>query len=256
MSREEIFENLENWSLGVDDTFQFHCTQCGKCCVTREDILLNPRDMYRISKFLKITPHELLEKHCETYIGGDSRMPIIRLKPIGKTKRCPFLTDSKCSIQEAKPAVCAIYPLGRFTKHDPETDEMDSTDGMSVHYFLQPITCGDTSETHTVREWLKGFDFEIEDKAHIIWTNFITRSSRLVKGFEEKLGFEKVVPLWNAILVAAYLAYKPDEEFLPQFEKNISSLGQLYDKLELMMNLPMAAEPPEETEGEDADGQK
>ena len=38
-----IAENLDSWKLGLDDSFQFHCTACGKCCIDREDILLTPR---------------------------------------------------------------------------------------------------------------------------------------------------------------------------------------------------------------------
>ena len=109
---------------------------------------------------------------------------------------------------------------------------MDSAGGQSVHYLLQPVACGDMSETHTVREWLAGFDFEVEDKAHILWTNFITRSGRLIKLCEEKVGFDRVVPLWNAILVGVYLAYNIEQDFLPQFEQNIDSLEELYKKLD------------------------
>lgn len=232
MSKNEMFENIDKWTVGIDETFQFHCTQCGKCCINREDILLNPRDMYKIAQYLKVAPHEVLEKYCETYIGENSRMPIIRLKPAGKTKRCPFLKDSKCEIHVAKPSVCAIYPLGRYTKHDPKTDKMDADGGQSVHYILQPFTCGDLSESHTVREWLKDFDFEMEDRAHIVWTNFITRTGRLIRAAEEKIGFDKVVPLWNAILVVAYLTYDTEEEFLPQLEKNVIAMESLYKKLD------------------------
>ena len=125
MSKKELLDNIDKLAIGLDETFQFHCTQCGECCVNREDILLNPRDMYKIARYLKMEPRDVLEKYCETYIGETSRMPIIRLLPIGKIKRCPFLKNCKCEIHEAKPSVCAIYPLGRYTKHNPETDEMN-----------------------------------------------------------------------------------------------------------------------------------
>lgn len=254
MSQEELFDNLDKWTIGLDETFQFHCTQCGKCCINREDILLNPRDMYHIAKYLKITPQEVLEKYCETYIGDTSRMPIVRLKPIGKTKRCPFLKDFKCEIHPAKPSVCAIYPLGRYTKADAKTSELDADGGQIVHYILQPAACGDTSETHTVREWLKDFDFEVEDKAHIIWNKLISRTGHLVRAAEEKVGTERVIPLWNGILVGAYLAYDTDKEFLPQLEKNDSSLRLLYDKLEKVLNIMPENEANTALEGENTDG--
>ena len=248
MSREELFQNIENWKIGIDEKFWFHCTLCGKCCIDREDILLNPSDMYRISKFLNTTPKEVFIKYCETYIGDGSRMPIVRLKPIGRTKRCPFLKNSKCIVHEAKPSVCAIYPLGRYIQIKGEADRLHSNTDKSVHYILQPITCGNTSEMHTVREWLERFDFEVEDKSYILWINFISRSGKLIREMEKKIGFDQMVPLWNAILVAAYLAYKTDEEFLTQFEKNTSSLEVLYSKPELLMSMPRTEDPPDKTE--------
>ena len=41
----EILKEFESNQLGPDEPFRFHCTMCGKCCINREDILLNPRDM-------------------------------------------------------------------------------------------------------------------------------------------------------------------------------------------------------------------
>ena len=76
-----IAENLDSWKLGLDDSFQFHCTACGKCCIDREDILLTPRDLYNASKVLNMAPTEFVETYCECYIGQDSRIPIVRLKP-------------------------------------------------------------------------------------------------------------------------------------------------------------------------------
>lgn len=109
----EIADNLEKLKIKPDDSFSFGCTMCGKCCINREDILLNPKDMYNIAKKLNTTPKEVAGEYCDAYIGEDSRMPIIRLQPRGTVRRCTFLKDRKCSIHEAKPTVCATFPIGR-----------------------------------------------------------------------------------------------------------------------------------------------
>ena len=88
---QHIYENFEDMRIGVDESFQFHCNQCGKCCINREDILLNPKDLYNIAKHLGLTPEDVVEKYGETYLGGSSRLPIVRLKPRGSIKRCPVL---------------------------------------------------------------------------------------------------------------------------------------------------------------------
>ena len=102
----EIVDNFDSMKIGVDEPFRFHCTMCGKCCINREDILLTPRDIYRMAKELQISPEELFKRYCETYIGHDSCIPIVRLKPHGSVKRCPLLKDRKCSVHKAKPGVC------------------------------------------------------------------------------------------------------------------------------------------------------
>lgn len=49
-SIKELKEQLGYEEIGLDDTFTFHCTQCGKCCIHREDILLSPKDLFNIAK--------------------------------------------------------------------------------------------------------------------------------------------------------------------------------------------------------------
>ena len=74
-------DNLDKLTIGVDDPFQFHCDQCGKCCIHRDDILLNPRDLYKMAKFLKLTMEGIVARYCEVYIGDSSRFPVVRIKP-------------------------------------------------------------------------------------------------------------------------------------------------------------------------------
>ena len=48
-SIKELKEQLGYEEIGLDDIFVFHCTQCGKCCIHREDILLSPKDLFHIN---------------------------------------------------------------------------------------------------------------------------------------------------------------------------------------------------------------
>ena len=55
---QHIVEHYDEMCIGTDEHFRFHCKQCGKCCINREDILLNPKDLYNISKELGLpNPH-------------------------------------------------------------------------------------------------------------------------------------------------------------------------------------------------------
>lgn len=104
----------ENNAIGLDDEFEFACLACGNCCRNREDLLVTPYDIFRIAKYLQMSMKEVIEKYCEVYIGDDSRLPVVRIKPKIHNLVCPFLKKGLCGIQEAKPLICGIYVKKRI----------------------------------------------------------------------------------------------------------------------------------------------
>ena len=92
-SIKEIKEQLGYEEIGLDDTFVFHCTQCGKCCIHRDDILLSPKDLFNIAKKFQITPENALEQYCETYIGSNSRWSYVKKKYKLNTTNFLFLCN-------------------------------------------------------------------------------------------------------------------------------------------------------------------
>lgn len=154
---QHIVEHYDEMCIGTDEHFRFHCKQCGKCCINREDILLNPKDLYNISKELGLAPRDTIAQYCEVYLGQNSRIPIVRLKPRGSIKRCPLLRDRKCSVHNAKPTVCALFPLGRSIKLDAKETDPNAIERARIQYIINSIECGDRSEEHTVREWVESF---------------------------------------------------------------------------------------------------
>lgn len=219
MSNQNIFEQIEQMSVSLDDTFRFHCTACGKCCTNRDDILLSPSNVYRIAKELKMRPVEICQKYCEIYVGDSSRFPIVRIKPQGADRHCPFLKEKKCIIHNAKPSVCAMYPLGRFVKLG--ADEFGKPSSMQVHYILQEVDCGDKSETHTVREWISKFNMEEEDDAFLLFNQAVSVISKILIEAEKKQGSSLMMNAWNQVFIHLYLEYDLDKPFIPQFKENV-----------------------------------
>jgi len=111
--RHELIENLDKYRIGIDDVFAFKCRGCGSCCRGRKDILLNSRDLYNIATALEMTNKQVIETYCKVYIGGESRIPITRLKPKGPNRNCPLLKGDRCIVHvinpALKPTVCALY---------------------------------------------------------------------------------------------------------------------------------------------------
>ena len=227
----ELFRDLESMTVGLDDTFKFHCDQCGKCCTHREDIILSPMDIFKMAKELKMTPVEFYHEYCVFNIGEHTRMPIVRLASEGKDTHCVLLKNHRCSVHKVKPAVCAMFPLGRYMSFEKDDYNAESIDTSKVKYLLQPPECGDESETHTVREWLSGFDIKLEDEAFVQWQKAISRFSSKFKELEKKQDMLSMMEIWFVVRVSLYLQYDTSKEFLPQFNYNVENLLKLLDDI-------------------------
>ena len=227
-----IGEHLEEMLIGPDETFRFHCTQCGKCCINREDILLNPKDLYNIAATLSISQEEAVERYCETYMGGTSRLPIVRLRPQGSIKRCPLLKDRKCMVHKAKPTVCAMYPLGRCLAISQDTMSRIETAELKPQFILNEVDCGDNAEEHTVREWLESFGIPVEDQYYIRWQRVAMLASKIIKGVEGSWTTHGLNMLLTLIYNVLYLGYDMDKEFEPQFEERAEELRTILVKIE------------------------
>lgn len=221
---QHIMEHYDEMLIGEDDTFQFHCDQCGKCCINREDILLNPKDLYNIARELGITPQEVVELYGETYLGQSSRLPIVRLKPRGSIKRCPLMKDRKCSVHKAKPVVCAMFPLGRCIRVDSDKYSAESLGDTEIQYIINSIDCGDRSETHTVREWLDAFSIPLQDESFIRWQKTIFTVGTVIHELEPIYGESGMDMVWSLIYFALYINYDMKQDFDEQFQENAEIL--------------------------------
>ena len=216
----EIVDHFEAMKIGLDETFRFHCTMCGKCCINREDILLSPKDIYGMSKELGIKPEKMFEQYCEVYIGPDSKVPIVRLKPRGSVKRCPLLKNRKCMVHKVKPTVCAMFPIGRcLMATNPKEGLNDITQSQMQYIFSNP-GCGDGSETQTVREYLESFGIPVEDNFFLKWQQAILDMGNFSRKIEKTVSQETMELVWTAAFTGIYLHYDIGQEFMTQFESN------------------------------------
>ena len=230
---QKIYEHYQAHTLhilGLDDTFQFKCRACGKCCKNRSDILLTTRDLYNIAKSLGRTMQYVVDRYCDVYVGDSSRIPLVRLLPIGPDQACPLLRDRRCIVHNAKPAVCALFPLGRLATMDKDVEKTDLT---RPTYFLQPANCGTQEEIHTVREWLAQFGIPAEDKFYALWTDTITFFSSLFHELEtRKIPENSLNLLWNISFSALYINYDTKTDLMSQFINNTTKLKEALTEIE------------------------
>ncbi len=239
---QHICENYDKLKIGVDEPFKFNCTMCGKCCVGREDILLNAQDVFRLSKELDIHPKDFIKKYCEVYIGNDSKMVIVRLLPVGPYKICPLLQGHRCIVHNVKPTVCAMFPIGRSIQLSPEEAKEPQITLDRVQYIKIDPKCGDNKKTHTVREWLEQFGMSVDDTFFVEWQQLLMKVSMSMQILEKKLPKEYIHSLYNVLLMGVYVAYDFDKDFMEQFRRNSSSMKQLLDDIVAGKVIPLEGE--------------
>ncbi len=226
---DDKLEELEKMKIDLDTTFKFSCNQCGKCCINRDDILLTPLDVYCLSKELKMKPADMIKEYADVYIGKDSDLPIVCLRPRGSIKRCRFLKDRKCSVHNAKPVVCALFPIGRLFEAGAN-GKIDCMNAEIQYIFTNP-NCG-TGETHTVREWLDMFNIPVDDIYFRKWGKAFMDISDGVIRVKKKMHDEESLQLFNNLLyLIMYVKYDTKQEFMPQFENNIQEIMSLISQI-------------------------
>ena len=192
----KINRKREPIMLTSEDSFDFQCTQCGKCCRNREDVLLTGPDIYRVSKELGMKPKEFIKRYCEIYIGDTSRVPICRLKPVSADKHCPLLDSNRCSVHNAKPTVCALFPLAWVW--DKSGD---------AKYYVNATQGHTGARRYKVSEWLERCNLPVEDEAGKLWNEMLMFCVSFMLENEEQMEPDVKQQMWNMMLQIMYLSY-------------------------------------------------
>ena len=101
---------MDNKVLNLNSKANLNCSICDRCCKYRGDIRLTPINVLEISKYLKISPKNFLEKYT-TELQDEA--PEIVIKAVGEDKRCIFNNSKnyKCMVHKFRPMQCVVFPL-------------------------------------------------------------------------------------------------------------------------------------------------
>ena len=224
-------ENLKYVSQNARITFRCEC--CGRCCRNLENALMvDPMDIFNLSKYLReqggeiLGPEDMLARYAHPELL-DGCYPIFQLNTEGEDHACVFLKDGRCSVYEARPQVCRMYPFGAAPGER----------GRDFNYCLfteQPHHFGNGSVK--VKDWL-GANFSKESraflKAHYQALPVLGKAIR-------SLGEQGYKRLAFKILYYLYFGYDLEKPFLPQYQANIAALmetiaGQAREEAESCM---------------------
>ena len=213
-------ENMKIKPVKGKERIPFHCQLCGACCRQVEDsIMLEPMDIYLLSRFLRDRgepiegPEDLLAQYTHPDVLAE-RLPIFLLNTEGPENACVFLKDGRCSVYEARPQVCRMYP---FSAAPGER-------GRDFRYLL----CMEkphhfTGGMVTVKHWIsENFTREAKDGMKADYDVIPILGEKV-----RAMSTEEFQHLLFQFLYYRYYNYELDQPFLPQFLSNLEQLKKL-----------------------------
>ena len=215
---EKDVDAMQKNELNPDDIFLFQCKMCGNCCRSRsEPILLTGADIYRVAAGLDVPMSQVVEKHTTGTLGSHSNLPVVLLRE-RLDGSCSLLRKGHCMVQHSKPAVCALFPLGRYCDFQSS----------QFHYFLQPWACPKGTQggkPWLLREWLDMFRIRETEESSLAWTRLIGG----IGAVTHRLSPDKISgQLLDVLLNAMYFGYTTDRPYVEQVEEHMAVLKDYF----------------------------
>ena len=197
---------------------KFKCKQCAACCKNvRNSISLEPLDVYNIIREYRKRgctddTLDILSRIATVMrVAEGVNFDVFVLNTIDDTGVCCMLKDNRCSIYEARPRTCKIYP---FTVDPCESERrlkwFICTE--QEHHFGEGIV--------TARDWQRRNVSKEEEEFLYEECRVLSKIGKLLENVPEE-NQKKAAELSLAL---RYIAYDFDQPFLPQFKNNMDFL--------------------------------
>lgn len=188
------------------------CEGCSECCrETADTILLDPYDIYMLTKGLNTTFAKLLEDEIiELHIVDNVLLPNIRIREY--PKGCSFLNESgRCSIHSFRPGFCRLFPLGRIYN---ET---------GFDYFIQVNECSHPGKSKVkVKNWLDIPSLTKYEHFILTWHNHLKDFGEEIKRADTNDASKLTVTFLKHYFDKPY---DFDRNFYEQFEERFAQLS-------------------------------
>lgn len=185
------------------------CKGCSDCCRNMsETIVLDPYDVVRLTRYLNQSFESLIGESVALTIIDGLILPILHME--NDKKQCVFLDENgRCSVHEARPGICRLFPLGRIYKED------------GFAYFLQTEECKAKNKTKVkIKKWIGEADYAGYEGYVNTWHRFLVKQRQEVGKLTDP---EKVKAVCMKLLTEFYIkGYHQTEGVFEQIEKRIN----------------------------------
>ena len=202
-----------------DDYFRYDCSGCGDCCRNVKDaVMVESLDLYRLARFLGMEMGEFALQYTNTAFLAPA-FPILMLKTKQHMDACIFLKASRCGIHSSKPRTCRTYPLGI----GPD----DERPGSWLHFIVSKKQHHFTGRRRRVGDWMSE-SLTPEDLPFVTADYACTGAlAKLMK----RIGSRHEDDVVKLIMCYRYVFYDMDEDFMPQYTRNMELLKERLERL-------------------------
>lgn len=200
-----MYELKNTKRVELSDKVRFRCKRCAECCThVKAVVALDVKDAYYLAKHLNITVAEFYDKYAEMYFLEDTGFPMFTLKSVGEDDKCIFLKGKRCTVQQAKPKTCRLYPFWVYPDNNGEYCYNLSTERR--HHPKGSLI--------RVKDWMQE-NFTDEDKKYFEEEErVISELGQLLKSTSD---YEAAL---SRILMLRYFMYETDKPFFESFYHN------------------------------------
>lgn len=187
------------------------CEGCSACCKGMgNSIVLDPLDVFRLTKGLNCTFEALIQNQAELNVVDGIVLPSIRMGEAGEA--CGFLDpQGRCSIHSFRPGICRLFPLGRIY-----TEE-------GIRYFLQIYECVKKNRTKVkVRSFMDNPDGKRYDKFIADWHDFLKKAENEMEKQNDP-NFTRELSM-NVLKMFYLTPYEKEQDFYDQFGKRLEAI--------------------------------
>lgn len=203
---------------GLNDMVKVGCHDCAGCSLCCRDmgesILLDPYDVFRLTKNLNRTFEQLLAGPIELHVEDGLILPNLKMQGDADPV-CSFLDEQgRCSIHAFRPGLCRLFPLGRNYEEN------------KLNYFLLVHECPAKNKSKMkVSKWLDTERIKEYQDFLVVWHD-LTKGLRLQAG-EHASDDTYAKQLNMAFLQIFYMKPYESEDFYTEFRSRMENWKRL-----------------------------
>ena len=205
----------------------FRCKGCGTCCRhVRESVPLDSLDAFRLAKSLRFKDEKIqnmddvFASYAEPVLLDGSGFSVFMLKTCGEDDACVFLKENRCTIHDAKPRACRLYPFTIEPKEGGGFKYLLSTE--QAHHFK--------GASVQAKHWIKKF-FPQEDREFL---RMDLQSAVEIVQLLRRIPDSEQTRALALFLWYRFSDYDLDRPFLEQYERNNRQLIKMLGSLTVM----------------------